>query len=158
MDGYFWLFGYAKAPQQIIFDIHDVAKITNSAYQNPLCGGVSLVLALVWAYSFLREPPSLEGETAVYTFPHSLGGVNPNAIKYFISQSGFACCQWLMISASDIFNTWMLESQDHVLPASFWNSTGRILDFGTFFSPHFLIFCQFYCWQLILNTYIHSMS
>ena len=33
----FSLFGYAKAPQQSIFDINDLAKITNSAYQNPLC-------------------------------------------------------------------------------------------------------------------------
>ena len=37
IDVDFSLFGYAKAPQQSIFDINDLAKITNSAYQNPLC-------------------------------------------------------------------------------------------------------------------------
>ena len=37
MDLDFWLFGYAKGPQQSIYHIHDLAKITNSAYQNPLC-------------------------------------------------------------------------------------------------------------------------
>ena len=26
MDGYFWLSGYAKAPQQKIFDIHDITR------------------------------------------------------------------------------------------------------------------------------------
>ena len=54
MDGYFWLSGYAKAPQQSIFDIHDMAKITNSAYENPLCAEASKNLATFNKVNFLK--------------------------------------------------------------------------------------------------------
>ena len=81
IDVDFSLFGYAKAPQQSIFDINDLAKITNSAYQNPLCladfffwsckNGSLLLLEKLLLFKLVFE---ILFQKCAYNFGHSQEG------------------------------------------------------------------------------------